>query len=258
MKVVILAGGRGTRIQEESLVRPKPLIEIGSKPIIWHIMKTYSHHGFKEFVICCGYKGYLIKEYFANFSLHNSDVTIDIKKNEIKVHKNNNEDWKITLIDTGDNSLTGGRILRVKDFLDEEFLLTYGDGVADVNINKLVEHHKANKKIATMTIVQPQGRFGVVEFDTNNNLIENFSEKLKGDGAWINGGFFVLNKKIFKYLRDDFTVWEKEPLENLSKENQLVAFKHDGFWYPMDTMRDKVYLENLWEKNKAPWKLWNE
>ena len=258
MKVVILAGGRGTRIQEESLVRPKPLIEIGSKPIIWHIMKTYSHHGFKEFVICCGYKGYLIKEYFANFSLHNSDVTIDIKKNEIKVHKNNNEDWKITLIDTGDNSLTGGRILRVKDFLDEEFLLTYGDGVADVNINKLVEHHKANKKIATMTIVQPQGRFGVVEFDTKNNLIENFSEKLKGDGAWINGGFFVLNKKIFKYLKDDFTVWEKEPLENLSKENQLVAFKHDGFWYPMDTMRDKAYLENLWDKNKAPWKLWNE
>ena len=229
MKVVILAGGRGTRIQEESLVRPKPLIEIGSKPIIWHIMKTYSHHGFKEFVICCGYKGYLIKEYFANFSLHNSDVTIDIKKNEIKVHKNNNEDWKITLIDTGDNSLTGGRILRVKDFLDEEFLLTYGDGVADVNINKLVEHHKANKKIATMTIVQPQGRFGVVEFDTKNNLIENFSEKLKGDGAWINGGFFVLNTKIFKYLKDDFTVWEKEPLENLSKENQLVAFKHDNF-----------------------------
>jgi glucose-1-phosphate cytidylyltransferase len=258
MKVVILAGGKGTRIQEESLIKPKPLIEIGSKPIIWHIMKTYSHYGFKEFVICCGYKGYLIKEYFANFSLHNSDVTIDIKKNEIKVHKNNNEDWKITLIDTGDDSLTGGRILRIKDFVDEEFLLTYGDGVADVNISKLVEHHKTNKKIATMTIVQPQGRFGVVEFNTKNNLIENFSEKLKGDGAWINGGFFVLNKKIFKYLKDDFTIWEKEPLENLSKENQLVAFKHAGFWYPMDTMRDKAYLENLWEKNKAPWKLWNE
>ena len=258
MKVVILAGGRGTRIQEESLIKPKPLIEIGSKPIIWHIMKTYSHYGFKEFVICCGYKGYLIKEYFANFSLHNSDITIDIKKNEIKVHKNNNEDWKITLVDTGDNSLTGGRILRIKDFVDEEFLLTYGDGVADVNISKLVEHHKTNKKIATMTIVQPQGRFGVVEFNTKNNLIENFSEKLKGDGAWINGGFFVLNKKIFKYLKDDFTIWEKEPLENLSKENQLVAFKHDSFWYPMDTMRDKAYLENLWDKNKAPWKLWNE
>ena len=258
MKVVILAGGKGTRIQEESLIKPKPLIEIGSKPIIWHIMKTYSHYGFKEFVICCGYKGYLIKEYFANFSLHNSDVTIDIKKNEIKVHKNNNEDWKITLIDTGDDSLTGGRILRIKDFVDEEFLLTYGDGVADVNISKLIEHHKINKKIATMTVVQPQGRFGVVEFNTKNNLIENFSEKLKGDGAWINGGFFVLNKKIFDYLRDDFTIWEKEPLEKLSKENQLVAFKHDNFWYPMDTMRDKDYLENLWEKNEAPWKLWNE
>ena len=221
-------------------------------------MKTYSHYGFKEFVICCGYKGYLIKEYFANFSLHNSDVTIDIKKNEIKVHKNNNEDWKITLIDTGDDSLTGGRILRIKDFVDEEFLLTYGDGVADVNISKLIEHHKINKKIATMTVVQPQGRFGVVEFNTKNNLIENFSEKLKGDGAWINGGFFVLNKKIFDYLKDDFTIWEKEPLEKLSKENQLVAFKHDNFWYPMDTMRDKDYLENLWEKNEAPWKLWNE
>ena len=258
MKVVILAGGRGTRIQEETLIKPKPLIEIGSKPIIWHIMKTYSHYGFKEFVICCGYKGYLIKEYFANFSLYNSDVTIDIKENQIKVHKNNNEDWKITLIDTGDNSLTGGRILRIKDFVDEEFLLTYGDGVADVNINKLIEHHKINKKIATMTIVQPQGRFGVVEFNTKNNLIENFSEKLKGDGAWINGGFFVLNKKIFDYLKDDFTIWEKEPLEKLSKENQLVAFKHDNFWYSMDTMRDKAYLENLWEKNKAPWKLWNE
>ena len=258
MKVVILAGGKGTRIQEESLIKPKPLIEIGSKPIIWHIMKTYSHYGFKEFVICCGYKGYLIKEYFANFSLHNSDVTIDIKKNEIKVHKNNNEDWKITLIDTGDDSLTGGRILRIKDFVDEEFLLTYGDGVADVNISKLIEHHKINKKIATMTVVQPQGRFGVVEFNTKNNLIENFSEKLKGDGVWINGGFFVLNKKIFKYLKDDFTIWEKEPLEKLSKENELVAFKHDNFWYPMDTMRDKDYLENLWEKNEAPWKLWNE
>ena len=258
MKVVILAGGKGTRIQEESLIKPKPLIEIGSKPIIWHIMKTYSHYGFKEFVICCGYKGYLIKEYFANFSLHNSDVTISIKKNEIKVHKNNNEDWKITLIDTGDDSLTGGRILRIKDFVGEEFLLTYGDGVADVNISKLIEHHKINKKIATMTVVQPQGRFGVVEFNTKNNLIENFSEKLKGDGAWINGGFFVLNKKIFDYLKDDFTIWEKEPLEKLSKENQLVAFKHDNFWYPMDTMRDKDYLENLWEKNEAPWKLWNE
>ena len=171
---------------------------------------------------------------------------------------NNNENWRITLIDTGEEVYTGGRILRIKDFVDDEFFLTYGDGVADVNISKLIEHHKTHKKIATMTIVQPQGRFGMVEFNTTTNLIENFSEKLKGDGAWINGGFFVLNKKIFKNLKDDFTVWEKEPLENLSKENQLVAFKHDGFWYPMDTMRDKVYLENLWDKNKAPWKIWNE
>jgi glucose-1-phosphate cytidylyltransferase len=258
MKVVILAGGRGTRIQEESLIKPKPLIEIGSKPIIWHIMKIYSHYGFKEFVICCGYKGYLIKEYFANFSLHNSDVTIDIKKNEIKVHKNNNEDWKITLVDTGHNSLTGGRILKIKDFVDDEFFLTYGDGVADVNISKLIEHHKINKKVATMTIVQPQGRFGMVEFNTKTHLIENFSEKLKGDGSWVNGGFFVLNKKIFEYLKDDQTIWERDPLENLSKENELIAFRHEGFWHAMDTMRDKIFLENLWDANKAPWKLWNE
>ena len=258
MKVVILAGGRGTRIQEESLIKPKPLIEIGSKPIIWHIMKTYSHYGFKEFVICCGYKGYLIKEYFANFSLYNSDVTIDIKKNEIKVHKNNNEDWKITLVDTGDESLTGGRVLRIKDFVGDEFFLTYGDGVADVDIGKLVEHHKSNKKVATMTIVQPQGRFGMVEYNPKTNLIENFAEKLKGDGSWINGGFFVLNKKIFEYLKDDQTILERDPLENLSKENQLIAFKHETFWYAMDTMRDKIYLESLWNQNKAPWKIWNE
>ena len=257
MKVVILAGGRGTRIQEESLVKPKPLIEIGSKPIIWHIMKTYSHYGYKEFVICCGYKGYLIKEYFANFSLHNSDVTIDIKKNEIKVHKNNNEDWKITLVDTGDNSLTGGRILRIKDFVDDEFFLTYGDGVADVNISKLIEHHKTHKKIATMTIVQPQGRFGMVEFNTKTHLIENFSEKLKGDGSWVNGGFFVLNKKIFEYLKDDQTIWERDPLENLSKENELIAFRHEGFWHAMDTLRDKNHLEELWKLEKAPWKSWD-
>ena len=258
MKVVILAGGRGTRIQEESLIKPKPLIEIGSKPIIWHIMKTYSHYGFKEFIICCGYKGYLIKEYFANFSLYNSDVTIDIKKNEIKVHKNNNEDWKITLVDTGDESLTGGRVLRIKDFVGDEFFLTYGDGVADVDIGKLVEHHKSNKKVATMTIVQPQGRFGMVEYNPKTNLIENFAEKLKGDGSWINGGFFALNKKIFEYLKDDQTILERDPLENLSKENQLIAFKHEAFWYAMDTMRDKIYLESLWNQNKAPWKIWNE
>ena len=258
MKVVILAGGRGTRIQEESLIKPKPLIEIGSKPIIWHIMKTYSHYGFKEFIICCGYKGYLIKEYFANFSLYNSDVTIDVKKNEIKVHKNNNEDWKITLVDTGDESLTGGRVLRIKDFVGDEFFLTYGDGVSDVDIGKLVDHHKSNNKVATMTIVQPQGRFGMVEYNSKTNLIENFAEKLKGDGSWINGGFFALNKKIFEYLKDDQTILERDPLEKLSKENQLTAFRHEKFWHAMDTLRDKIYLESLWNKNKAPWKIWNE
>ena len=257
MKVVILAGGKGSRIQEESIIKPKPLIEIGSKPIIWHIMKTYSHYGFKEFVICCGYKGYLIKEYFANFSSYNSDLTIDIKKNEIKVHKNNNEDWKISLIDTGDDSLTGGRILRIKDFVDEEFLLTYGDGVSDVNISKLIQHHKINKKIATMTIVQPQGRFGVVEFNKKNNLIENFSEKLKGDGAWINGGFFVLNKKIFKIIDSTKNqMWEDGPMDDLTKNKQLAGFYHDKFWHPIDTLRDKKYLDELWDTNKAPWKCW--
>lgn len=258
MKVVILAGGKGTRIQEESLIKPKPLIEIGSKPIIWHIMKTYSQHGFKEFIICCGYKGYLIKEYFANFSLHHSDVTIDIKKNNIKVHKNNNEDWKITLIDTGENSLTGGRILRIKNFVGENFLLTYGDGLSDVNIKNLVKFHKSHKKMATMTIVQPQGRFGVVDFNTKNNLVKNFSEKLKGDGAWINGGYFILNRKIFDYIKDDQTIWEREPLEKISKDRELVAYKHEKFWYAMDTLRDKIYLETLWLSKKAPWKTWDE
>ena len=219
-------------------------------------MKTYSHYGYKEFVICCGYKGYLIKEYFANFSLHNSDVTIDIKKNEIKVHKNNNEDWKITLVDTGDNSLTGGRILRIKDFVDDEFFLTYGDGVADVNISKLIEHHKTHKKIATMTIVQPQGRFGMVEFNTKTNLIENFSEKLKGDGAWINGGFFVLNPGVIDFIKDDKTPWESEPLNTLAEKDELCAYKHNGFWQPMDTLREKNILNNLWDKGNAPWKKW--
>lgn len=258
MKVVILAGGFGTRIQEESHIRPKPLIEIGSKPILWHIMKLYSHYGLKEFIICCGYKGYLIKEYFKNFSLHNSDVTIDTHKGEIKVHKNNNENWKITLVDTGDKTLTGGRILRIKDFVGENFMLTYGDGVADVNINELLKFHETNNKLATVTTVQPSGRFGVVKFNQSNNLISSFSEKLKGDGSWINGGFFVLNKKIFEYIKDDYTIWEREPLERLAKEKQLIAFQHEHFWYAMDTLRDKIFLENLWNQDKAPWKIWND
>jgi glucose-1-phosphate cytidylyltransferase len=258
MKLVILSGGKGTRISEESLLKPKPLVEIGNMPIIWHIMKIYSFFGIKEFIICCGYKGYLLKEYFANYSLHSSDVTIDINKNSIEVHKKNSEDWKITLVDTGEETLTGGRILRIKNYVNEDFLLTYGDGVADVNIKKLIQHHKLNKKLATMTVVQPQGRFGIVDINKKNNLVENFSEKPKGDGSWINGGFFVLKQGIFKYLKDDSTVWEKDPLEKLSKNSQLSAYHHNGFWYAMDTMRDKNYLDNLWNIKKAPWKLWDD
>jgi glucose-1-phosphate cytidylyltransferase len=258
MQVVILAGGLGSRISEESSLKPKPLIEIGNMPIIWHIMKIYSHYGVKKFIICCGYKGYLIKEYFANYSLHSSDVTIDIHKNKIYVHKKNAEDWQITLVDTGEDTLTGGRILRIKNYVDDDFLLTYGDGLADINIKKLIQFHKSNKKIATMTAVQPLGRFGIVEINKKNNLIENFIEKPKGDGTWINGGFFVLKKNIFRYLKDDTTVWEREPLEALSKNKELCAFRHDSFWYAMDTMRDKNYLDNLWNLKKAPWKLWDD
>lgn len=258
MKLVILSGGKGTRISEESILKPKPLIEIGNMPIIWHIMKIYSFFGINEFVICCGYKGYLIKEYFANYSLHASDVTIDISKNTIDVHRKSVENWKVSLVDTGEDTLTGGRILRIKNYIKEDFLLTYGDGVSNVNIKKLIDHHKSNKKLATMTVVQPQGRFGIVDINKKNNLVENFSEKPKGDGSWINGGFFVLKQDIFKYLKEDSTVWEKEPLEKLSKNSQLSAYHHNGFWHAMDTMRDKQYLDNLWLSKKAPWKLWDE
>lgn len=257
MKLVILSGGLGTRISEESILKPKPLIEIGNMPIIWHIMKIYSFYGIKEFIICCGYKGYLIKEYFANYFLHSSDVTIDIQKNRIHVHKKNVEDWKITLVDTGENTLTGGRILRIKNYINDDFLLTYGDGLANVNIKELINHHKQNKKLATMTVVQLPSRFGVADFDKSNNLIKKFSEKPKVGESWINGGFFVLKKNIFKYLKDDSTIWEKEPLEKLSDDLQLSAYTHNGFWYAMDTIRDKNYLENLWSSKKAPWKVWN-
>jgi len=258
MKAVILAGGLGSRISEESFLKPKPLIEIGNMPIIWHIMKIYSHFGIKKFIICCGYKGYLIKEYFANYSLHSSDVTIDIHKNKINVHKKNAEDWQITLVDTGEDTLTGGRILRIKNYVDEDFLLTYGDGLANINIKKLIQFHKSNKKLATMTAVQPLGRFGIIEINKKNNLIENFIEKPNGDGSWVNGGFFVLKKNIFKFLKDDTTIWEREPLEGLSRNKELCAFRHDGFWFAMDTMRDKNYLDNLWNLKKAPWKLWDD
>ena len=255
MKVVILAGGKGTRLQEETYIKPKPLIEIGTKPLIWHIMKLYSKYGYKEFVICCGYKGYMIKEYFKNFSLHNSDVTIDIMKNKTKIHKNKNEKWKITLIDTGEETMTGGRILKIKDFVGKNFLLTYGDGLSDINIKKLVNFHLSQKKLATISVVQPLGRFGAVKMN-KGNLVKNFSEKLKGDGGWINGGFFVLNSGIFKYIKDDTTIWEKEPLEKLANKSQLSAFKHQGFWHACDTLRDKIHLESLWNSNSAQWKVW--
>lgn len=256
MKVVILAGGKGTRLQEETLVKPKPLIEIGSKPLIWHIMKLYSKFGFNEFVICCGHKGYMIKDYFKNFYFHNSDITIDIKKDKIKIHKNNNENWKITLVDTGEDTMTGGRILKIKDFVGDIFFLTYGDGLSNINIKKLLKYHREKKKLATISVVQPLGRFGAVKLDKKTNIVNNFSEKLKGDGGWINGGFFVLSKKIFNFIKDKNTMWEKEPLENLAKKNQLVGYCHKEFWYPCDTMRDKLYLEDLWNNNKAPWKIW--
>lgn len=255
MKLVILAGGRGTRINEETLVKPKPLVEIGGLPIIWHIMKIYSFYGFNDFVICCGYKGYMIKEYFNNYALHTSDTTINLKNKTMKVHKKTTEKWKITLIDTGEGTMTGGRILRIKDYVGENFCLTYGDGLANVNIKKLVDYHKAKKKIATVTVVQPTARFGSVKLD-NNMMVTKFLEKSYGNTGWINGGFFVLNKKIFQYLKNDRTIFEREPLENLSKKKQLSAFKHSDFWQPMDTLREKEYLDDLWYLNKAPWKIW--
>lgn len=255
MQLIILAGGRGTRISEESIVKPKPLIEIGGMPIIWHIMKIYSSFGINDFIICCGYKGYLIKEYFSNFYLHSSDVTISLKNNNIKIHKKISEDWNITLIDTGEDTQTGGRILRTKDYVDNQFCLTYGDGLANVNIKKLLSFHSSHKKLATMTVVQPLGRFGAVEVDSDNN-VNNFKEKPKGDGQWVNGGFFVLSKKIFSFLKDDNSIWEKESLEELSKRKELKSFKHKEFWCPMDTLRDKEFLENLWQQKRAPWKIW--
>lgn len=256
MQAVILAGGRGTRISEESLVRPKPLIEIGGKPIIWHIMKNYSHYGINEFLICCGYKAELVKEYFANFGLYSSDITVDIKSKKIVFHKKKLEDWKITLIDTGVETQTGGRIRRVKKYLKDTFCLTYGDGLSDVNIGKTIEFHKKNNKLATITTVQPAGRFGAVNI--KNNLVNKFVEKPIGDDGWINAGFFVLNKKVIDFIKDDNSVWEKNPLINLSKKKQLVAYKHKSFWHPMDTLRDKEHLEKLWNSKRCPWKIWND
>jgi len=257
MKVVILAGGYGTRISEESEQRPKPMIEIGGKPILWHIMKIYSKFGYDDFIICCGYKQYIIKEYFANYFLHMADVTFDMSKNQMQVHHKMAEPWKVTLVDTGLNTMTGGRIKRIQEYTESEpFMLTYGDGVGDIAIDQLVEFHKKNGRLATLTSVQPHGRFGAIDVD-NGNQITSFTEKPRGDGAWINSGFFICEPGVFKYINDgDATVWEKGPLESLAKDGQLMAFKHEGFWRPMDTLRDKNELESLWSSEKAPWRIW--
>ncbi len=255
MKVVLLAGGLGTRISEESHLRPKPMIEIGGKPILWHIMKTYSHYGLNDFIICCGYKGYVIKEYFANYFMHLSDVTFDLKNNKMKVHNSTSEPWNVTLVDTGENTMTGGRLKRVKEYIgNEPFCLTYGDGVADIDISKLVAFHKEHGRMATLTATQPPGRFGALSID--GTKINSFKEKPVGDGNWINGGFFVLDSKVLDLIDNDETVWEKKPLEKLAESDNLQAFFHDGFWQPMDTLRDKTHLEELWSKQQAPWKVW--
>ncbi len=257
MKVVLLAGGFGTRISEESYLKPKPMVEIGGKPILWHIMKIFSYYGYNEFIVCLGYKGYLIKEYFAHYFLHEADITFDFTmSNQQLVHNHHAEAWKVTLIDTGLNTMTGGRIKRVKDYIgNESFMMTYGDGVSDVNINKLVEYHKKHGKLATVTSVQPSGRFGALDL-TESDEVLGFQEKPKGDGGWINGGFFVLQPEVLDFIDNDNTTFEREPLEKLAKNTQLKAYKHAGFWQPMDTIRDKELLEKLWQQNQAPWKVW--
>lgn len=256
MKAVILAGGLGTRISEESHLKPKPMIEIGGKPILWHIMKTYSLHGINDFIICCGYKGYVVKEYFANYFLHMSDVTFDMQKNKMEIHSNHAEPWRVTLVDTGLETGTGGRLKKIEHYLaeDEHFCFTYGDGVTDANINDIIAHHLSSQQLATVTAIQPPGRFGALNIE--GNKISNFQEKPPGDDTWINGGYFVLSKKIFNYIDDFSTMWEQEPLQKLAKEGELSCFKHHGFWLPMDTLRDKNQLEKLWENGQAPWKKW--
>lgn len=255
MKAVILAGGLGTRIAEETSVRPKPMVEIGGKPILWHVMKMYSSHGIHDFVVCLGYKGYMIKEYFANYFLHMSDVTIDMANNRMDIHQNSAEPWRVTLVDTGDTTMTGGRIRRVREYVgNEEFCCTYGDGVGDVNIGELIAFHRKEGRLATLTATQPPGRFGVLNLEQHR--VAGFQEKPHGDGAWINAGFFVLSPKIFDYIAGDTTIWEREPMETLARDGQLSAYLHRGFWHPMDTLRDKMQLEDLWNSGKAPWKLW--
>ena len=256
MKAVILAGGLGSRLSEETDSKPKPMVEIGGKPILWHILKIYSTYNINDFIICCGYKGYVIKEYFSNYFLHNSDVTFDLKNNKLEIHSKYSESWNVTLVDTGENTMTGGRLRRIRNYLDnEDFCFTYGDGLADININDLINFHYNSKSLATLTAVQPPGRFGSLEVDQNFK-VNKFFEKPQGDGGWINGGFFVLNTKVIDYIEGDQTIWEQEPLRNLARDNKLSAYKHIGFWHPMDTLRDKKFLDELWNANKSKWKVW--
>ncbi len=254
MKVVILAGGLGTRLAEETALRPKPMVEIGDRPILWHIMKLYSSYGLNDFVICLGYRGYMIKEYFANYHLHTSDVTVDVAANTMEVHRSEAEPWRITLVDTGDRTMTGGRLRRILDHVGDDFCLTYGDGLADVDIGRLVEFHHEQGTLATVTAVQPSGRFGAMRL--SQERVTEFIEKPVGDDAWINGGFFVLNRAVGAYLEDDSTVWEREPLQRLAEDGQLSSYRHTGFWQPMDTLRERTHLQELWERDAAPWKVW--
>jgi glucose-1-phosphate cytidylyltransferase len=257
MKVVLLAGGLGTRLSEETDIKPKPMVEIGGKPILWHIMKHFSHYGFNDFVICCGYKGYLIKEYFVNYYLHHSDISISLKENNFEIINSNIEPWKITLVDTGLTTMTGGRIKRIQKYIgNNNFLLTYGDGLADVNIHKLVDFHIKSEKYCTVTSVQPKGRFGALNLDIDQKKVVSFVEKPKGDNNWINGGFLVCKPDIFQFIIDDDTIWEKEPMEKIASLGEMVAFKHEGFWKPMDTLRDKHELESEWQSGNARWKTW--
>jgi glucose-1-phosphate cytidylyltransferase len=259
MKVVLLAGGLGTRLSEETTVRPKPMVEIGGRPILWHIMKIYAAHGFDEFVICAGHMGHVITEYFANYRLRHVDLTFDLRRNTVEVHKTVAEPWRVTVIDTGESSMTGGRLRRVKEYLGgETFCLTYGDGVADVDVKSLVEFHRREGRLATLTATQPEGRFGALRIDEAGTAVMRFKEKPIGDGGWINGGFFVCEPQVIDYIDSDATVWEQEPLRRLADEGQLSAYRHAGFWHPMDTLRDKNHLENLWAGGKAPWKVWQD
>jgi glucose-1-phosphate cytidylyltransferase len=257
MKAVILAGGLGTRLSEETAVKPKPMVEIGGRPILWHIMKLYSAHGINEFIICCGYKGFVIKEYFANYFLHMSDVTFDMRFNQMNVHFGYAEPWRVTLVDTGEKTMTGGRLKRVREHIgNDTFCFTYGDGVSNVDITAAIEFHKQQKTLATLTATQPPGRFGVIRLDAEEHKISNFREKPSGDGAWINGGYFVLEPEVIDFIADDTTVWEQEPLITLAEKGELSAYRHTGFWHPMDTLRDRHVLEEMWKNGTAPWKVW--